>query len=101
MDVPQTDETVKEGSSILNKVLKLMCPDAQANVYMKFAKIKSVKPVNYTFNMIKWHSAIESKCILIEQKLPGSYHKLQVIIDYLDASLTVEVKSIKAKISII
>jgi hypothetical protein len=51
--------------------------------------------------MIKWHLAIESKHISIEQKLPGSYHKLQFIMDYLDASLTVEVKSFKAKISII
>ncbi len=72
---PQTDETVKEGCSLLNKVLKLMHPDIQANVYMELAKVKSIKPVNYAFNMSKWHSAIESKRILIEQKLPGSYHK--------------------------
>jgi hypothetical protein len=58
---PQTDETVKDGCSLLNKVLKLMHPDTQANVYMELAKIKSIKPVNYTFNMIKWHMAIESK----------------------------------------
>jgi len=98
---PQTDETVEDGHSLLNKVLTLMCPDVQANVYMELSKIKSIKPVDYAFNMIKWHSAIESKHILIEQKLPGSFHKSQFIMDYLDASLTVEVKSFKAKLSII
>jgi hypothetical protein len=51
--------------------------------------------------MIKWHLAIESKRILVEQKLPGSYHNLQFIMDYLYASFTVEVKSVKAKVSII
>jgi hypothetical protein len=43
---PQTDETVKDGCSLLNKVLKLMHPDVQANVYMEFAKTKSIKPVS-------------------------------------------------------
>ncbi len=98
---PQTDETFKDGCSLLNKVLKLIRPDVQANVYMELSKIKSIKPVNYAFIMIKWHLAIESKCILIEQKLHRSYHKLQFIMDYLDASLTVEVKSFKAKIIMI
>jgi hypothetical protein len=97
---PQTDETVEDGHSLLNKVLKLMCPDVQANVYMELAKIKSIKSAAYAFNMIKW-PAIESKCISIEQKLPGSYHELQLIMDYLDVSLTVELKSFKSKISII
>jgi hypothetical protein len=78
-----------------------MGPDVQRNVYMELAKIKSIKPVDYAFNMIKWHSVMESKCILIEQKLPGSHHKLQFIMDYLDVSLTVEEKSFKVKISII
>ncbi len=50
---PQTDETVKDGRSLLNKVLKVMQPDAQANVYMKLSKIELIKPVNYAFNMIK------------------------------------------------
>jgi hypothetical protein len=98
---PQTYETVEDSHSPLIKALKLMRSDVQVNVYMELAKIKSIEPVNYTFNMIKWHSAIESKCILIEHKLSGSYHKLQFIMDYLDASLTVEVNSFKAKISII
>jgi hypothetical protein len=98
---PQTDETVKDGCSLLNKVLKLICPDVQANIYMELAKIKSIKPVDCAFNMFKWHSAIESKRISIEQKLPGSYHESRFIMDYLDAFLTVEVKSFKAKISII
>jgi hypothetical protein len=37
---PQTDETVEDGHSLLNKFLKLMRPDVQANVYMELAKIK-------------------------------------------------------------
>jgi hypothetical protein len=94
----QTDETVKDGCSLLNEVLKLMCPDVQANVYVELAKIKSIKPVNYFFNMIELHPAIESKCILIKQILPGSYHKPQFIMDYLDASFTADVKSFKAEI---
>jgi hypothetical protein len=98
---PQTNETVEDNHSLLNEALKLMRPDIQANVVMDFAKIKSIKPVNYAFNMIKRHSAIESQHILIAQKLPGSYQKLQSIMDYLNASLTAEVKSFKAKISII
>jgi hypothetical protein len=44
---------------------------------------------------------MESKCIAIEQKVPGSYHESQYIMDYLDASLTVEAKSFKAEVSII
>ncbi len=43
---PQTDETVKDGCSLLNKVLKLMHPDVQANVYMEIAEIKLIKPVD-------------------------------------------------------
>jgi hypothetical protein len=98
---PQTDETVEDGCSLLNKVLKLMRSDVQANIYVELAKFKSIKPVNYTFNMIKWHLAIESKRISIEQRLSVSYHKLQFIMDYLDASLTVEVTRFTTKISII
>jgi hypothetical protein len=98
---PLTDEIVEDGRLLLNEVLKLMRPDVQANVYMELAKIKSIKPFNYAFNMVKWHSAIKSKCIMIEQKLPGSYHELQYIMDYLDAAHSVEVKSFKAEVSII
>jgi hypothetical protein len=98
---PQTDELVKDGRLLLNEALKLMHPDVQANVYMKLVKIKSIKPVDYAFNMVKWHSAIESKCISIKQKLHGAYHESQYIMDYLDASLTAEVKSFKAEINII
>ncbi len=97
---PQTDELIKDGCSLLNKALKLMRSDVQANVYMEFVKIKSIKPVDYAFNMVKWHLAIESKCILIKQKLPGAYPELQYIMDYLDASLTADVKSFKAEINI-
>jgi hypothetical protein len=98
---PQTDKTVKGSRSLLNKALKLMHPDIQANVYMKNLPNKSIKPVNYAFNMIKWHLAIESKCVLIEQKLPGSYHKSQFIVDYRNASLTVEVQNLISEISIV
>ncbi len=98
---PQTDELLKDGCLLLNEALKLIYPDVQANVYMELVKIKSIKPVDYAFNMVKWHSAIESKCILIKQKLPGAYHESQYIMDYLDASLTAEVKSFKAEINII
>ncbi len=58
---------------------------------MELAKIKPIKPINNTFNMIIWYLAIESKHISTEQKLPGSYYKLQFIVNYLDASLSVEV----------
>jgi hypothetical protein len=90
------DEIVEDGCSLLNEVLKLMHLDVQANVYMELAKIKSIKPINYAFKMVKWHSAIESQSIMIEQKLPGSYHKLQYIMDYLNAAQLVNVKSFKA-----
>jgi hypothetical protein len=98
---PLTDEIVEDGHSLLNEVLKLMRPDVQANVYIELAKIKSIKPNDYAFNMVKWHSAIESKCIMIEQKLTGSYHKLQYIMDYLNAAQSVKVISFKAEVSII
>jgi hypothetical protein len=98
---PQTDELVKDGRSLLNKALKLMHPDVQANVYMELVKIKWIKLVDYAFNMVKWHLAFESKPISIEQKLPGAYHESQYIMDYLDASLTAEVKSFKAEMNII
>jgi hypothetical protein len=78
-----------------------MHPEVQENVSMELAKIKSIKPVDYTFNMIKWYSTIESTCNSIEEKLSGYYHKLQFIMNYLDASLTAEVKSFKAEISTI
>ena len=44
---------------------------------------------------------MESKRILITNKIPGAYHESQYIMDYLDASLTVEVKSFKAKVNIL
>ncbi len=78
-----------------------MCPDVQTNVYAELAKIKNIKPVDFGFNIVKWHSAMESKRILIETKIPGAYHKLQYIMDYLDALLTVEAKSFKAEVNIL
>jgi hypothetical protein len=91
---------IDDGCSLLNKVLKLMCPDVQTDVYAQLAKIKRFKPVDYTFNIIKWHSAIKSKCISIENKVPGVYHDSQYIMDYLNGSLTDEVKSFKAEVNI-
>jgi hypothetical protein len=93
---PLPKKTIDDGCSLLNEVLKLMHPDVQMNVYAELAKIKSIKPVDYAFNIIKWHFAMESKCISIENKVPGVYHESQYIMDYLVASLTVEVKSFKA-----
>jgi hypothetical protein len=52
-----------------------MRPDVQTNVYAELAKIKSIKPVDYAFNIIKWHSAMESKRNSIEKKVPGVYHE--------------------------
>ena len=98
---PLSEETIDDGRSLLNEVLKLMRPDVQTNVYAELAKIKSIKPVDHAFNIIKWHSAMESKRISIEYKVPGAYHESQYIMDYLDASLTVEVKSFKAEVNII
>jgi hypothetical protein len=98
---PLPNETIDDGCSLLSKVLKLICPDIQTNVYAELAKIKNIKPVNYAFNIIKWHSAMESKRISITDKVPGAYHESQYIMDYLNASLTVEVKSFKAKVNIL
>ncbi len=44
---------------------------------------------------------MESKRISITNKVPGAYHESQYIMDYLDASLTVEVKSFKAEVNIL
>jgi hypothetical protein len=75
--------------------------DIQTIAYAKLAKIKSIKPVDYIFNIIKWHSAIESKRILINTKVPGAYHESQYIMGYLKKSLTIEVKSFKAEVNIL
>ena len=98
---PLPNKTIDNGRSLLNEVLKLIRPDVQTNVYAELAKIKTIKPVDYAFNIIKWHSAMESKRILITNKVPGAYYKSQYIMDYLDASLTVEVKSFKDKVNIL
>ena len=90
-----------DGRSLLNKTLKFMRPDVQTNVYAKLAKIKAIKPVDHGYNIVRLHSAMESKRIAIEQKVPGSYHESQFIMDYLDASLTIKVKSFKAEVNII
>jgi hypothetical protein len=92
---------VIEGPSILNETLKLMRPDVQTNVYAKLAKINAIKPINHGYNMVKWHSTMESKCIAIELKVPGSYHESQYIMDYLNVALTIEAKTFKAEVNII
>ena len=74
---PLPNETIDDGRSLLNEVLKLIRPDVQTNVYAKLAKIKTIKPVDYAFNIIKWHSAMESKRISITNKVPGAYHESQ------------------------
>jgi hypothetical protein len=66
---PLPNETIDDGRSLLNEVLKLIRPDVQTNVYAELAKIKTIKPVDYAFNIIKWHSAIESKRISITNKV--------------------------------
>ena len=69
------NETIDDGRSLLNEALKLICLDVQTNVYAELAKIKKIKLVDYAFNIIKWHSAMESKRILITNKVPGAYHE--------------------------
>ncbi len=90
-----------DGRSLLNEALKLMRPDVQTNVFAELAKIKAIKPVDHGYNVVKWHSATESERIAIEQKVPGLYHESQFIMDYLNASLTIEAKSFKAEVNII
>jgi hypothetical protein len=60
---PISDEIMIDSHSILNKTLKLMRPYVQTNVLAKLAKIKAIKPVNHGYNVVKWHSLMESKCI--------------------------------------
>ncbi len=67
----------------------------------ELAKIKSIKPVDYAFNIVKLHSAMESKQIFTEQKVLGADHISEYIMDFLDALLTVEVKSFEAEVNII
>jgi hypothetical protein len=47
-------KTINAGHSLLNEVLKLICLDVQMNVYAELAKIKTIKPVDFAFNIIKW-----------------------------------------------
>ena len=96
-----SNEIVVDGGLLLNEALKLMRPGVQTNVYAEPAKIKAIKPVNHGYNVVKWHLAMESKHIAIEQKVPGLYHESQFIMDYLNASLTIEAKSFKAEVNII
>ncbi len=101
---PLPNETINDGHSYLHKVLKLMHLDVQTSVYSELAKIKSIKLVDYAFNIVKWYSAMESKQISpisIDAKVLGAYHESQYIMVYLDASLTVDVKSFKAEINIL
>jgi hypothetical protein len=81
---------------MVNEVLKLMHLDVQTNVYAELAKIKTIKPADYGFNIVKWHLAMETKRISIKQKVPSAYHKSQYIMDYLDAILTVDAKKFQS-----
>jgi hypothetical protein len=96
---PLANEMIDGGRSLLNEVLRLIRPDVQTNVYAELGKIKMIKPVDYACNIIKWHSAMESKRISITNKVPGAYHESQYIMDYLDTSLTVEVKISKLRLT--
>ncbi len=53
---PISDKIVTDGRYLLNKVLKLMRLDVQTNVYAELAKIKAIKPSNYGFDVVKWHT---------------------------------------------
>ncbi len=81
---------------MVNEVLKLMHPDVQTNVYAELAKIKTIKPADYGFNIVKWHLAMETKRISIKQKVPSAYHKSQYIMDYFNAILTVDAKKFQS-----
>jgi hypothetical protein len=98
---PITDEIITDGHSLISEVLRLMHPDVQMNVYAELAKIKAIKPADYGFDVLKWHLAMETKRISIEQKVPSAYDQSQYIMDYLDAILTVDAKSFKAEVNII
>ena len=78
-----------------------MSQDVQTNIYSELAKIKSIKPIDYAFNIVRWHSAVACKQISIDNKVSGAHHKSQYIMGYLDASLTANVKSFKAEINIL
>jgi hypothetical protein len=98
---PISDEIITDGHSLLNEVLKLMHPDIQTKVYAELAKIKAIKPADYGFDIVKWHSAMETKRISIKQKVPSAYQESQYIMDYLNAILTLHAKSFKAEVNII
>jgi hypothetical protein len=100
-DPPLPFKTVDDGCSLLNEVLKLMHPDVQTNFHAELTKIKSIKPVDHAFNVDKWHSDMEFGQIYIKQKVPGTYHESQYIMDYLNALLTIEVNSFKAEVNIL
>ena len=53
---PISDKIVTGGHSILNETLKLMHPDVQTNVYVKLAKIKTIKPVDHGYKT--WSNGI-------------------------------------------
>jgi hypothetical protein len=63
---PISDKILTDGHSLLNKILKIMHPDVQTNVYTELAKIKTIKPSNYGLDVVKCHLAMESKCISIK-----------------------------------
>ncbi len=50
---PISDEIITDGCSLLNEALKLMHQDVQRNVYAELAKIKTINPAYYGFNIVK------------------------------------------------
>jgi hypothetical protein len=70
---PISDEIIIDGCFLLNEVLKLMHPDVQTNIYAELAKIKAIKPANYGFDIVKGHSAMETKLISITQNFNTSW----------------------------
>jgi hypothetical protein len=68
---PLPNKMIDDGRSLLNEVLKLICQDVQTNVYSELAKIKTIKPVNYAFNIIKWHLVMDTKAFQSRTKSPA------------------------------
>ncbi len=53
---PISDKVMIDCHSILNETLILMHPDVQTNVYVKLAKIKTIKPVDHGYKT--WSNGI-------------------------------------------
>ena len=49
---PFSNKTIDDGDAclLLNKVLKMMCPEVKTNAYAELAKIRSIKPINHAYS---------------------------------------------------